>query len=190
MIICLYALIVLFNAWLYIFLIHMFSHIFFPNHALNWECSKDEQSFIWKMFLNEKDGDSFLWEIISYLLFILFKTKLSIKCDSPYILYWDFLLMIKNGRSNGRLLTWENVNIVLAILFILMLCALLVIIACLIFNNNVLPIAKLLFMLFMFDYIFLSILNILLEVSKLEYFLNSKEHILRRRFLVTLVLSS
>ena len=142
------------------------------------------------MFLNEKNGDSFLWEIISYLLFILFKTKLLIKCDSPYILYWDFLLMIKNGRSNGRLLTWENVNIVLAIiLFILMLCALLVIITCIMFKMSC-QIAKLLFMLFMFDYIFLSILNILLEVSKLEYFLNSKEHILRRRFLVTLVLSS
>ena len=48
----------------------------------------------------------------------------------------------------------RNVNIVLAILFTLMLCALLVIIACIIFNNNVLPIAKLLFILFMFDYIF------------------------------------
>ena len=84
----------------------------------------------------------------------------------------------------------RNVNIVLAILFILMLCALLVIIACIIFNNNVLSIVKLLFMLFMFDYIFLSILNILLEVSKLEYFLNSKEHILRGSFLATLVLSS
>ena len=45
----------------------------------------------------------------------------------------------------------------------------------------ILSIAKLLFMLFMFDYIILSTLNILLEVSKLEYFLNSKEHILRGR---------
>ena len=45
-------------------------------------------------------------------------------------------------------------------------------------------------MLFMFDYIILSILNILLEVSKLENFLNSKEHILRGSFLATLVLSS
>ena len=60
-----------------------------------------------------------------------------------------------------------------------MLCALLVIIACIMFNNNILPIAKFLFMLFMFDYIILSILNILLEVYKLEYFLNLKEHILR-----------
>ena len=51
-------------------------------------------------------------------------------------------------------------------------------------------IAKLLFMLFMFDYIILSILNILLEVSKFEYFLNSKDHILRGRFLATMVLSS
>ena len=39
-----------------------------------------------------------------------------------------------------------------------------------------------LFMLFMFDYIILNILNILLEVSKLENFLNSKEHILRGEF--------
>ena len=62
-----------------------------------------------------------------------------------------------------------------------MLCVLLVIIACIIFNNNILPIAMLLFMLFMFDYIILGILNILLEVSKLEYFRNSKEHILRGR---------
>ena len=60
MIICLYALNSVIQCILYIFLIHMFSHIFFPNHALNWECSKDEQSFIWKMFLNEKKGDSFL----------------------------------------------------------------------------------------------------------------------------------
>ena len=81
----------------------------------------------------------------------------------------------------------RNVNIVLAILFILMLCALLVVIACIIFNNNVLPIAELFFMLFMFDYIILSILNILFEVSKLENFLNSKEHILRGSFLATLV---
>ena len=50
------------------------------------------------------------------------------------------------------------------------------------FNNNILPIAKLFFMLFKFDYIILGILNILLEVSKLEYFLNSKEHILRGSF--------
>ena len=42
----------------------------------------------------------------------------------------------------------------------------------------------------MFDYIILSILNILFEVSKLEYFLNSKEHILRGSLLATLVLSS
>ena len=101
-----------------------------------------------------------------------------------------FLLMKKRGRSNGRLLTWEKMFIVLAILFILMLYVLLFIIACIIFNNNVFPIAKLLFMLFMFDYIILSILNILLEVSKLEYFLNSKEYILRGSFLITLVLSS
>ena len=84
----------------------------------------------------------------------------------------------------------RNVNIVLAILFTLMLCALLVIIACIIFNNNVLSIVKLLFMLFMFDYIFLSILNILLKVSELEYFLNSNEHIFRESFLATLVFSS
>ena len=84
----------------------------------------------------------------------------------------------------------RNVNIVLAILFILILYALLVIIACIMFNNNILPIAKFLFMLLMFDYIMLSILDILLEVSKLEYFLNSKEHILRESFLATLVLSS
>ena len=45
-------------------------------------------------------------------------------------------------------------------------------------------------MLFMFDYIIFSTLNILLEVFKLEYFLNSKEHILRGSFLATLVLSS
>ena len=64
----------------------------------------------------------------------------------------------------------RNVNIVLAILFILMLCALLVIITCIMFNNNILPIAKFLFMILMFDYIMLSILDILLEVSKLEYF--------------------
>ena len=37
------------------------------------------------------------------------------------------------------------------------------------FDNNILPIAKLLFMLFMFDYIILSTLNILLEISKLEF---------------------
>ena len=55
------------------------------------------------------------------------------------------------------------------------------------FNYNILPTAKLLFILFMFDYIILSTLNILLEVSKLEYFLNSKEHILRGSFLATLV---
>ena len=41
-------------------------------------------------------------------------------------------------------------------------------------------------MLFMFDYIFFSILNILLEVSKLEYFLNSKEHILRGSFFINI----
>ena len=110
-----------------------------------------------------------------------------ILCDSPYILYWNFLLMTKRGRSNGRLLTWEkNVNIILAILFILMLCALL----CIIFNNNILEIAKFLFMQFMFDYNIFSTLNILLKVSKLEYFLNSKEHILRVSFLATLVMSS
>ena len=84
----------------------------------------------------------------------------------------------------------RNVNIVLAILSILMLCALLVIISCIIFNNNILSIAKLLFMLFMFDYNILSTLNILLEVSKLKYFLNSREHILKGNFLATLVLSS
>ena len=50
-----------------------------------------------------------------------------------------------------------------------MLYALLVIIACIIFNNNILSIAKLLFMLFMIDYIILSTLNILLEISKLEF---------------------
>ena len=55
-----------------------------------------------------------------------------------------------------------------------MLCALLVIISCIIFNNNILPVAKLLFMLFIFGYIILSILNILFEVSKLEYFLKFK----------------
>ena len=80
----------------------------------------------------------------------------------------------------------KNANIVLAILFIFMLCALLVITACIIFNNNILPIAKLLFMLFIFDYIILSIVNILLKVSKLEYFLNSKEQILRGSFLAVL----
>ena len=58
------------------------------------------------------------------------------------------------------------------------------------FNNNILSIAKFLFILFMLDYIILSTLNILLEVSKLEYFINSKEHILRGSFLATLVLSS
>ena len=73
---------------------------------------------------------------------------------------------------------------------ILMQCVLLIIIACIIFNNNILSIAKLLFMLFMFDYNILSTLNILLEVSKLEYFLNSREHILKGSFLATLVLSS
>ena len=31
----------------------------FPNHALNGEYSKLEQSFIWKMFSNEKGRDSF-----------------------------------------------------------------------------------------------------------------------------------
>ena len=51
----------------------------------------------------------------------------------------------------------------------------------------ILSIVKLLFMLFMFDYIILNALNILLEVSKLEYFLNSNEHILRGSFLATLV---
>ena len=71
-----------------------------------------------------------------------------------------------------------------------MLCVLLVIITCIIFNNNILSIVKLFFMLFMFDYIILSTLNILIEVSKLEYFLNSNKHILRRSFLVTLVLPS
>ena len=73
---------------------------------------------------------------------------------------------------------------------ILMQCVLLIIIACIIFNNNILSIAKLLFMLFMFDYNILSTLNILLEVSKLKYFLNSREHILKGNFLATLVLSS
>ena len=100
--------------------------------------------------------------------------------------------MTKRRRSNGRLLTWEDIsNIVLAILFILMLCALLVIFVCIIFNDNGLP--KLLncsLCYLCFDYIILSILNILLEVSKLEYFLNSKEHILRGGFLATFVLSS
>ena len=116
---------------LYIFLnAYVLPYIFFsPNHALNWECSKDEQSFIWKLFSNEKGGDLFSWGIIFL-----------ISCDFPYILYWNFLLMTKGGRSNGRLLTWEDIsNIFLAILFILMLCALLVIFVCIIFNNNVLP---------------------------------------------------
>ena len=48
----------------------MFSYISFPNHALNWECSKVEQSFIWKMFSNEKKEDSFSWKIILCLLII------------------------------------------------------------------------------------------------------------------------
>ena len=110
----------------------------------------------------------------------------------PLYTLLKLFVMKKRGRSNDRLLTWKrNVNIVLAILFILMLCAFfwlylyasyLIIMSC--------QIAKLLFMLFMFDYIILSILNILLEVSKLEYFLNSKEYILRGSFLATLVSSS
>ena len=52
---------------------HMFSHIFFPNHALNWECSKDEQSFIWKLISNEKGGDSFHEELYIFIpLYILY----------------------------------------------------------------------------------------------------------------------
>ena len=43
------------------------------------------------------------------------------------------------------------------------------VIACIIFNTNILSITKLLFMLFMFDYIVLTALNILLEVPKLEF---------------------
>ena len=45
---------------LYIFLnAYVLPYIFFRNHALDWECSKDEQSFIWKLFSNEKGGESF-----------------------------------------------------------------------------------------------------------------------------------
>ena len=127
------------------------------------------KSFIWKLFSNEKVGDSFFMR--DHIMLIVCCFKLLITCDSPYILYWNFLLMTKRGRSNGRLLTWEDIsNIVLAILFILMLCALLVIIACIIFNNNVLPIAKLLFMLFMFDYIFWAFLIYSLKFLNLNIF--------------------
>ena len=49
------------------------------------------------------------------------------------------------------------------------------IIACIIFNNNILSIVKLLFMLFMFDYIILSTLNILFEVSNIGIFYKFKE---------------
>ena len=60
MIICLYALNSVIQCILYIFLkAYVLPHIF-PNHALNGEYSKDEQSFIWKLFSNEKGGDSFL----------------------------------------------------------------------------------------------------------------------------------
>ena len=144
---------------LYIFA-YVLPYFFFPNHSLNWECSKDEQSFIWKLFSNEKGGDSFSWGIIFL-----------ISCDSPYILYWNFLLMTKRGRSNGRLLTWEDIsNIVLAIiLFILMLCALLVIITCIMFKMSC-QIAKLLFMLFMFDYIFWAFLIYSLKFLNLNIF--------------------
>ena len=84
--------------------------------------------FIWKLFSNEKGGDSFFMR--NHIMLIVYYFKLLITCDSPYILYWNFLLMTKMGRSNGRLLTWEDIsNIVLAILFILVLCALLVLYA-------------------------------------------------------------
>ena len=91
-----------------------------------------------------------------------------------------FICALKSSKS----------NIVLAILFILMLCALWLYLYASFLIIMSYKIAKLLFMLFMFDYIILSILNILLEVSKLENFINSKEHILRGSFLATLVLSS
>ena len=43
---------------LYIFLnAYVLPYFFFQNHALNWEYSKDEQSFIWKLFSNEKRGE-------------------------------------------------------------------------------------------------------------------------------------
>ena len=56
---------------LYIFLNEYVLPYIFPNHAFNWECSKVEQSFIWKMFSNEKNGDLFPWEIILCLLLTL-----------------------------------------------------------------------------------------------------------------------
>ena len=152
---------------LYIFLSAYILPYVFPNHALNWECSKVEHRLFGKCSQMKK-GEIHFYEK-SYHAYCLF-FKLLITCNSSYILYWDFLLMTKRGRSNEVANLGRNVNIVLAILFILMLCALLVIIACIIFNNNVLPIAKLLFMLFMFDYIILSTLNILLKVLNLNIF--------------------
>ena len=104
MIICLYALIVLFNACIYacIFLNAYVLPYIFPNHALNWECSKVEQSFIWKMFLKLKRG-RFI-SMRNYIMLVVYFYFLML-CDSHYILYRDFLLMTKKGKSNGRLLT-------------------------------------------------------------------------------------
>ena len=62
MIICLCALKVLFNSCNAYALPYIF-----PNHALNWECSKDEQSFIWKLFSNEKGGESFYEKLYFFI---------------------------------------------------------------------------------------------------------------------------
>ena len=72
-----------------------------------------------------------------------------------------------------------------------MLCVLLVIFVCIIFNNNVLPKLLNCFLCYLCMIIsFWASLIYSLKVSTLEYFLNSKEHILRGSFLATLVLSS
>ena len=43
--------------YIYIFLIaYVFPYICFPNHALNWECSKDEQ-FLFKNYSQMKKGE-------------------------------------------------------------------------------------------------------------------------------------
>ena len=53
---------------------HTFSHISFPNHVLNWECSKVEKSCILENVLKRKMGEIHFHEKLynAYCLFLTF----------------------------------------------------------------------------------------------------------------------
>ena len=69
---------------IYLFNVYVLPYIFFPNHGLNWECSKVEHRLFGKCSQMKK-GEIHFYEKSYHAYYVLF--KLLITCDSPYILY-------------------------------------------------------------------------------------------------------